>query len=222
MVLSVVGVDGAQVMYAIFGRRCWYRCRMWEVVLTEGVKRSHNDWCSLKGRRSWCRQKPCLALWVAVVIVVMNSGAARVRGLRIPKPPEASPSWLMRIAEDGIIGWLRREARNVDMMFSMPDVKGLFQSSNSGSGSSMGRLYRISDDRRCGRRWSRHWEKSLSFVCSSVMEVDREVRLSLTAATREEKNSFANVVEPTGWPHSCMGGGGMRTCHGGCGRRGLQ
>jgi hypothetical protein len=59
---------------------------------------------------------------------------------------------------------------------------------------------RISDDRRCGRHWSRHWEKSLSFVCSSVMEVDREVRLSLTAATQEERNSFANVVEPTGWP----------------------
>jgi hypothetical protein len=64
----------------------------------------------------------------------------------------------------------------------------------------MGRLYRISDDRRCGRLWSRHWEKSLSFVFSSVMEVDREVRLSLTAVTREERNSFANVVEPTGWP----------------------
>ena len=79
----------------------------------------------------------------------------------------------MRIAEGGIVGWLRREARNVDMMFSMSDVRGPFQSSHFGSGSSMGRLYRISDDRRCGRRWSRHWEKSLSFVCSSVMEVDR-------------------------------------------------
>jgi len=86
------------------------------------------------------------------------------------------------------------------MMFSMSDVRGPFQSSHFGSGSSMGRLYRILDDRRCGRRWSRHWEKRLSFVCSSVMEVDREVRLSLTAATQEEKNSFANVVEPTGWP----------------------
>ena len=200
VVLSVVGVDGAQAMYAIFGRRCWYRWRMWEVVLMEGVKRSHIDWCSLKGRRSRCRLKPCLALRVAVVIVMTKSGAARVRGLRIPRPPDASPSWLMSIAEGGIVGWLRREARNVDMMFSMSDVRGPFQSSHFGSGSSMGRLYRISDDRRCGRRWSRHWEKSLSFVCSSVMEVDREVRLSLTAATREERNSFANVVEPTGWP----------------------
>jgi len=58
---------------------------------------------------------------------------------------------------------------------------------------------RISDDKRCGRRWRRHWEKSLSFVCSSVMEVEREIRLSLTltAMTREEKNSVANVGEPT-------------------------
>jgi hypothetical protein len=56
----------------------------------------------------------------------------------------------------------------------------------------------MSDDRRCGRRWRRHWEKSLSFVCSSVMEVNRERRLSLTASTREERNVVANVSEPTG------------------------
>jgi hypothetical protein len=49
----------------------------------------------------------------------------------------------MRIAEGGIVGWLRREARNIDMMFSMSDVRGPFQSSHFGSGSSMGRLYRI-------------------------------------------------------------------------------
>ena len=198
VVLSVVGVDGAQAMYAIFGRRCWYRCRMWEVVLTEGVKRLHSDWCSLKGRRSRCRRKPCLAFRMAVVIVMTKSGAARVRGLRLPRPPDASPSWLMRIAEGGIVGWLRREARNVDMMLSMSDARGPFQSSHFGSGSSMGRLYRISDDRRCGRRWSRHWEKSL-FVCSSVMEVDREVRLSLTVAMQEVRNSFANVVSTAGY-----------------------
>ncbi len=63
------------------------------------------------------------------------------------------------------------------------DVSALDDVIHFGSGLSMGRLYRISDDRRCGRHWSRHWEKSQSFVCSSVMEVDREVRLSLTAAT---------------------------------------
>ena len=203
LVLLVVGVDGAQAMYAISGRRCWYRCRMWEVVLMEGVKRLHSDWCSLKGRRSRCRQKPCLALRVAVVIVMTKSGAAWVRGLRIPRPPDVSPCWLMRIAEGGIVGWLRREARNVDMRFSMSDVRRPFQSSHFGLGSSMGRLYRISDDRRCvsgKRHWRRHCERSMSFVCLSVMEVDREVRLSLSAMTPEEKNSVAvaNVGEPTG------------------------
>ena len=56
----------------------------------------------------------------------------------------------------------------------------------------------MSDDRRCGRCWRRPWEKSLSFVCLLVMEVDREWRLSLTASTREERNVVANVGEPTG------------------------
>jgi hypothetical protein len=36
VVLSVVGVDGAQAMYAIFGRRCWYHFRMWEVCADRG------------------------------------------------------------------------------------------------------------------------------------------------------------------------------------------
>jgi hypothetical protein len=75
---------------------------------------------------------------------------------------------------------LRREVRKVEMMSSMSDVRSPFQSSHYGLGSSIGRLYRIYDDKRCVRRWRRHWEKSLSFVCSSVMEVEREVRLSLT------------------------------------------
>ena len=109
----------------------------------------------------------------------------------------------MRIAEGGFDGWLRREARKVDMMSSMLDVRGLFQSSHFGLGSSMGRLYRISDDRRCvsgKRHWRRHCERSMSFVCLSVMEVDRGVRLSLMAMIWEEKNSVAvaNVGEPTG------------------------
>jgi hypothetical protein len=56
----------------------------------------------------------------------------------------------------------------------------------------------MSDDRRCGRHWRRHWEKILSFVCLLVMEVDREARLSLTAVILEVKNSVANVGEPTG------------------------
>jgi len=133
-----VWFDGAQTTYAIWGRRCWYHCRMWEVVLTEGVKRLQSDWWSLKGRRSQWRRKSCLALRVAVVIVMTKSGAAQVCGHRSPRPPEASPSWLIRIAEGGIDGWLRREARKVDMMSSMSDVRGPFQSSHFGSGSWMG------------------------------------------------------------------------------------
>jgi hypothetical protein len=109
-------------------------------VLIEGGKRSLSVWWSLKSSRSQCRRKPCLALWVAVVIVMMKSGAVRVRGHRSPRPPEASPSWLMRIAEGGIDCWLRREARKVDMMSSMSDVRGPFQSSHFGLGLSTGRL----------------------------------------------------------------------------------
>ncbi len=112
--------------------------------MIEGVKRLQSDWWSLKGRRSRCRQKPCLALRVAVVIVMMKSGAAWVRGHRSPRPTEASPSWLMRIEEGGIDGWLRRKARKVDMMSSMLDVRGPFQSSHFGLGSSIGKLYRMS------------------------------------------------------------------------------
>jgi hypothetical protein len=99
VVLLVVGVDGAQAMYAILGGRCCYRCRMWEVVLIEGVKRSQSDWWSLKGRRSRCRQKLCLALRGAVVIVMTKSGAARVCGHRSPRPPEA------RLADEDCRGW---------------------------------------------------------------------------------------------------------------------
>ena len=84
------------------------------------------------------------------------------------------------------------------MMSSMSDVRGPFESSHFGSGSLTGRLYRMSDDRRRGKRWRRHWEKTLSFVCLSVMEVDREARLSLTLTTQEERNLVANVGELTG------------------------
>ena len=74
-----------------------------------------------------------------MVIVMMKSGAAWVQGQRRPRPPEASPSWLMRIAEGGINSWPRREVRKVDMMFSMLDVRGAFHSSHFGLGSSIGR-----------------------------------------------------------------------------------
>ncbi len=56
----------------------------------------------------------------------------------------------------------------------------------------------MSDDKTCGSCCRRHWEKSLSLACSSVMEVEREERQSLMAETREEKYSVANVGEPKG------------------------
>jgi hypothetical protein len=135
---------------------------------------------------------------MAVVIVMMKSGAARVQGQKRPRPPEASPSWLMRIAEGEIDGWSRMEVRKVDMISSMLDVRGPFHSSHFGSGSLIGRLYRMSDDKRCGSFCRRHWENSQSLVCLSVMEVDRVERQSLMAETCEEKNLFANMGEPTG------------------------
>ncbi len=130
---------------------------------------------------------------MAVVIVMMKSGAAQVQEQRRPRPPEASPSWLMRIAEGGIDGWSRMEERKVDMISSMSDVRGPFNSSHFGLESLIGRLYRMSDDKRCGSFCRRHWENSLSLVCSPVMEVDRVERQSLMAETREEKNLFANM-----------------------------
>ena len=79
-------------------------------------------------------------LHVAEVIVMTKSGDARVQGQRRPRPLEAKPSWLMRMAEGGIVGWLVRVVRKVDMMSSMSDVRGPFHSSHLGSGSLIGRL----------------------------------------------------------------------------------
>ena len=56
----------------------------------------------------------------------------------------------------------------------------------------------MSYDKWCRSFCRRHCEKSLSLVCSLVMEVEREERQSLMAETREEKNSVANVGEPVG------------------------
>jgi hypothetical protein len=47
-------------------------------------------------------------------------------------------------------GWLVRVVRKVDMMSLMSDVRGPFHSSHLGSGSLIGRLWRMSDARRCG------------------------------------------------------------------------
>ena len=84
-----------------------------------------------------------------------------------PSPPEARPSWLMRMVEGGIVSWLVRVVRKVDMILSMSDVRGPFHSSHLGLGSLKGRLWRMSDARRCGSFCMRHWENRRSWVCSS-------------------------------------------------------
>ena len=137
---SWVGVEGAHAMCAIGGRRRWKRCRILEEGLEDSSKRLRRDWWSWKGRRSRWMRKPCCALREAAVIVMTKSGAARVRGQRMPRPPEARPSWLMRMAEGGMVGWLTRVVRKLEMMVSMLEVRGPFHSSQLGLGSLRGRL----------------------------------------------------------------------------------
>ncbi len=108
----------------------------------------------------------------------------------------------MRMAEDGIVGWLVRVVRKVDMMSSMSDVRGPFHSSHFGSGSLIARLWRMSDERRCGSFCTRHWENRRSCVCSSVMEVVSDDIFSFTFEMQEEKKVVAKEAEPTGWPRS--------------------
>ena len=119
-----------------------------------------------------------------------------------PSPPEARPSWLMRMAEGGIVSWLVRVVRKMGMILSMSDVRGPFHSSHLGSGSLIGRLWRMSDARRCGSFCMRHWENRRSWVCSSVMEVVRDDIFSFTFVMQEEKKVVAKEAEPTGWPRS--------------------
>ena len=61
-------------------------------------------------------------------------------GHRRPRPPEARPSWLMRTAEGGMVGWSTRVVRKVEMMVSISEVRGPFHSSQLGLGSLRGRL----------------------------------------------------------------------------------
>ncbi len=46
----------------------------------------------------------------------------------------------MRMVEGGIVDWLLRVVRKVDMMLLMSDVRGLFHSSHLGLGSLIGRF----------------------------------------------------------------------------------
>jgi hypothetical protein len=108
----------------------------------------------------------------------------------------------MRMAEDGISDWLVRVVRKADMMSSMSDVRGPFHSSHFGLGSLIGRLWRMSDARRCGSFCMRHWENRRSWVCSSVMDVARDDMFSFTFEMQEVKKVVVKESEPTGWPRS--------------------
>ncbi len=56
----------------------------------------------------------------------------------------------------------------------------------------------MSDASRWGIFWMMHWEKSLSFVCSSSIEVFSDVIHSLMVVMHAEKNVVAKSDEPTG------------------------
>ncbi len=56
------------------------------------------------------------------------------------------------------------------------------------------------DASRWGIFWMMHWEKSLSFVCWSSIEVFSDVIHSLLLVMRAEKNVAAKSDEPTGCP----------------------
>jgi hypothetical protein len=58
----------------------------------------------------------------------------------------------------------------------------------------------MSDANRWGIFWMMHWEKSLSFVCWSSIEVFSDVMHSLMLIMRAEKNVTAKTDEPTGCP----------------------
>jgi hypothetical protein len=72
---------------AIRGRRRSNRWRMNESGLVSDPKRLPRDeWIVNGGRSRWIRN-PREALRMAEVIVITKSGAARVRGQRMPRPP---------------------------------------------------------------------------------------------------------------------------------------
>ncbi len=109
------------------------------------------------------------------------------------------------------------------MMSSMSDVRGPFHSSHLGSGSLIGRLWRMSDARRCGSFCMRHCENRQGWVCSLVMEVVRDDIFSFTFKMQEEKKVVAKETEPTGWPRSrkpmvSLTGRGGADLSVGCGR----
>ena len=89
---SVGGMDGAQVISAMWGRMQRNRWRILEVSLVEMSNNAPMIWWMGKlGRSLWIR-KPWRAFLRAEAIVMTKSGAARVRGHRRPRPPARRPS----------------------------------------------------------------------------------------------------------------------------------
>jgi hypothetical protein len=83
-------------------------------------------------------QNPWVAFISTEAIVLMKFEVARVRGNRIPSPPERNPMWLIRVVYSGNSCASRSDAKEVLMIESMFDVSGPFQSSQGGSGCLVG------------------------------------------------------------------------------------
>jgi hypothetical protein len=99
-------------------------------------------WMGKLGRSLWIR-KPWRAFLRAEVIVMIKSGAARVRGHRRPRPPARGPSWLMRMVYSGMSGVMSAvvsgKVKNALMIESVLEVNEPFHSSQGGLGLSVGK-----------------------------------------------------------------------------------
>jgi len=99
-------------------------------------------WMGKLGRFLWIR-KPWRAFLRADAIVMAKSGAARVRGQRILRPPARMPSWLMRMECSGMSGVMSAvvssEKKNALIVESMLEVTGSFHSSQGGFGLLVGK-----------------------------------------------------------------------------------
>ena len=79
-------MDGAQVTSAMWGRRQWKQWRILEVVFVEILNNAPMVWWMGKlGRSLWIR-KQWRAFLQADIMVMIESGAARVHGQRRPRP----------------------------------------------------------------------------------------------------------------------------------------
>jgi hypothetical protein len=92
------GVEGGHATDAICCRRVWKHCKVRELGLVSVWNSCLMESWSWIGSRSLCSLKPVVALQIAVVMVMIKSGAARVQGQIMPRPPACRPCWLMRMA----------------------------------------------------------------------------------------------------------------------------